>query len=96
MKAEHLSLSFGASKLYDDCSFHFDAKDKAGVYVRSYSRSVNSFLTDDDILAITNSDVKEIGETQFEQEEIQASTLSITLYKARVKVNVDTDGVLKF
>lgn len=31
MKAEHLSLSFGASKIYDDCSFHFDAKDKAGI-----------------------------------------------------------------
>lgn len=31
MKAQHLSLSFGATKIYDDCSFHFDATDKIGV-----------------------------------------------------------------
>ena len=31
MKASHLALSFGASKLYRDCSFHFEAQDKVGV-----------------------------------------------------------------
>ena len=31
MKAQHLSLSFGVEKIYDDCSFHFEAKDKVGI-----------------------------------------------------------------
>lgn len=31
MKAEHLQLAFGASKIYDDCSFHFEDTDKVGV-----------------------------------------------------------------
>lgn len=31
MKAEHLHLSFGADKIYDDCGFHFDATDKVGI-----------------------------------------------------------------
>ena len=31
MKAEHLSLHFGATQLYNDCSFHFEDTDKVGV-----------------------------------------------------------------
>ncbi|MBP5656872.1 ABC-F family ATP-binding cassette domain-containing protein, partial [Candidatus Saccharibacteria bacterium] len=31
MKAEHLKLAFGATKIYDDCSFHFEDTDKVGV-----------------------------------------------------------------
>ena len=31
MKAQHLRLAFGARKIFDDCSFHFDATDKVGV-----------------------------------------------------------------
>ena len=31
MKAQHLQLAFGATKIYDDCSFHFEATDKVGV-----------------------------------------------------------------
>lgn len=31
MKAEHLILAFGTNKIYDDCSFHFEAQDKVGV-----------------------------------------------------------------
>ena len=31
MKAEHLSLHFGAAPLYDDCNFHFEDTDKVGV-----------------------------------------------------------------
>ena len=31
MHAEHLNLAFGTNKIYDDCSFHFDADDKVGV-----------------------------------------------------------------
>ena len=31
MKAQHLRLAFGARKIFDDCSFHFDAIDKVGV-----------------------------------------------------------------
>ena len=31
MKASHLELSFGAKKVYDDCSFNFEAQDKVGI-----------------------------------------------------------------
>lgn len=31
MKAQHLSLSFGTEKIYDDCSFHFETSDKVGI-----------------------------------------------------------------
>ncbi|MGN1313319.1 MAG: ribosomal protection-like ABC-F family protein [Candidatus Nanosyncoccaceae bacterium] len=31
MRARHIALSFGDQKIYDDCSFHFDASDKVGI-----------------------------------------------------------------
>lgn len=31
MRAQHIALSFGDQKIYDDCSFHFDASDKVGI-----------------------------------------------------------------
>ncbi len=31
MRAEHIELAFGDQKIYDDCSFHFDASDKVGI-----------------------------------------------------------------
>ncbi len=31
MRAQHIVLSFGDQKIYDDCSFHFDASDKVGI-----------------------------------------------------------------
>lgn len=31
MYAEHLALSFGAERIYEDCSFHFETRDKVGI-----------------------------------------------------------------
>ena len=31
MRAQHIALSFGDQKIYDNCSFHFDASDKVGI-----------------------------------------------------------------
>ena len=31
MKGQHLSLSFGQNRIYDDCGFHFEDQDKVGI-----------------------------------------------------------------
>ena len=39
------------------------AKEKAGIYIKSYVKTVNNTLTDDDVLAYTSNNIKIISET---------------------------------
>ena len=70
------------------------AIEKAGVYLRSYSRSINAILTDDEIVAITSNSYKVIGEVKYENTIHQLSdTATAILWKATVNVTVDDSEV---
>ena len=73
-----------------------DAQRKAGVYLKSYSRSINSEITDNEILAITSNAYKIIDETY----EIRLVPLSdgtkTVLVTAKVKATIDTDEINKW
>ena len=67
-----------------------NATKQAGVYLKSYSRSVNSELTDDEILAITSNAWQLVGEPKYSRTVKQISdTTTIILWTATVEVNVD-------
>lgn len=67
-----------------------DAKKHAGVALKTFSRSVNSELTDDEVLTITSNSWQLVGEPQFTREIINHSDkTSIIVW--RVTVNVDVD-----
>lgn len=67
-----------------------NATKQAGVVLLSYSRTVNSELTDDEISAITSTKYKTVGEPAYERviKQITDTTTAI-VWRATVKVNVD-------
>ena len=70
------------------------AKEQAGVYLKTYSKTVDAQLVDDEVSAITNNIVEEIGETQYEVKTVPISDkITLIHYKAIVKVNIDTNGI---
>ena len=67
-----------------------NATKQAGVYLRSYSRSVNGQLTDDDILAITSNSWQLVGEPKYTRTVNKISDeTTIIVWTASVEVNVD-------
>ena len=68
------------------------AKEKAGVYLKTYSKTVNAALTDDEVSTMTNNIVK-ILDVKYEPVPIEVSNTTGLMYRAKVKVNIDTDGV---
>ena len=76
-----------------------NAKEKAGIYLKSYSRSVNGTLTDDEISAITNNiiEVLNVELKKMPYEAYNVSGISYgeigVRYEARVKVNIDTEAI---
>ena len=70
------------------------ATKQAGVYLKSYSRSVNSELTDDEVTAITSNAWQLVGEPKFTREIINHSgDTQIIVWKATVEVNVDDSEI---
>lgn len=70
------------------------AKKEAGVYLKTYSRTVNSELTDDDIIAITSNSYKIVGEPKFTREIVKHSDeTSIIVWKVNVDVQVDDSEI---
>ena len=70
------------------------AKKEAGVYLKTYSRSVNSELTDDDIIAITSNSYKIVGEPKYTREIVNHSDeTSIIVWKVNVDVQVDDSEI---
>jgi len=71
------------------------ATKQAGVYLQTYSRSINSELTDDEVLAITSKSCQLVGEPKYSCEIINHSDdTQIIVWKATVEVNVD-DAAIK-
>ena len=70
------------------------AKKEAGVYLQTYSRSVNSELTDDEIIAITSNSYKIVGEPKYTREIVKHSDeTSIIVWKVNVEVEVDDSEI---
>ena len=67
-----------------------NATKEAGVYLKAYSRTVNSELTDDDIIAITSNAWQLVGEPKYTRTLKQISdNTTIILWTSTVEVNVD-------
>ena len=70
------------------------ATKQAGVYLKTYSRSVNSELTDDEVTAITSNAWQLVGEPKYSSEIKKLSDeTSIIVWKATVEVNVDDSEI---
>ena len=79
-----------------------NAQEQAGVYLQTYSRSINGNLTNEEISAITNN-IIEVLDVQYKKlsyEAYNASRQSYgeigVMYEATVTVRIDTDGVKKY
>ena len=70
------------------------AVEKAGVYLKSYSRTINAVLTDDEINAIASNSYKVIGEVNYSKTINQLSdTAIVILWRATVNVDVDDSEI---
>ena len=78
------------------------AKEKAGVYLKSYSSTSNNILTRDDISAVTNN-ISEVLDVKYERsifQPVDANGNSYgnvgIMYTATVTVNINTDGIYDY
>ena len=70
------------------------ATKQAGVYLKSYSRSVNSELTDDEVTAITSNAWQLVSEPKYSSKIVKGSDeTSIIIWTATVEVNVDDSEI---
>ena len=74
-----------------------NAVKQAGVYLKTYSRSVDNELTDDEVTAITSNSYELVGEVKYNRV-IKQVTDQITLivWEATVDINVDDGEVTKW
>ena len=73
------------------------ATKQAGVYLKTYSRSVNSELTDDEVIAIASNSWQLVGEPKFTPKIINHSgDTQIIVWTAQVEVNVDDSEVISW
>ena len=70
------------------------ATKQAGVYLKTYSRSINNELTDDEITAITSNAWQLVGEPKYSSKIVKGSDeTSIIIWTATVEVNVDDSEI---
>ncbi|MBD3878909.1 MAG: tetratricopeptide repeat protein [Quinella sp. 1Q5] len=72
-----------------------NAVKQAGVYLKTYSRSVNNELTEDEITAITSNTYEIVGEVRYNQVAKQVTDqIILVMWEATVDVKVD-DGEIR-
>ena len=78
------------------------AKEKAGVFVKSQTKTVNGILTDDDISAYTSNNI-EILDVQYKKVPVQAHDVKgndtgkiAFMYEATITAKVDTEGLTTY
>ena len=86
--------NLGVSKERAKADAMRNAAEKAGVYVRSFSRSKNFELIDDEIITMTSTILQLVGEPQFTHEPLD--NLEGFLIRATVTVKIDSDDVLRW
>ena len=72
-----------------------DAQKKAGVYLKAFSRSVNSELTDEEISAVTNNIIS-VSDVQIKGEPFEVNGEAAIMYKATLKARIDPNGIFDF
>lgn len=74
-----------------------NAVKQAGVYLKTYSRSVNNELTDDEITAITSNTYEIVGEVRYNQVAKQVTDqIILVMWEATVDVKVDDGEITKW
>lgn len=74
-----------------------NATKQAGVYLKTYSRSINNELTDDEVLAITSNAYEVVGEVRYNQTVKQVTDeITLIIWEATVDVNVDAGEITKW
>ena len=71
------------------------AKKKAGVYLKTYSRSVNSELTKEEISAVTNR-IIDVFDVDIKEEPFEVKGETGIIYTATLKAKIDSDGIQNF
>ena len=80
MKGEHLSLAFGGQKLYDDCSFSFEATDKVGIVgVNGAGKST--------LIKVL------LGFEQLDEGEITLPSMRVAYLPQEIRIDSDQDNV---
>ena len=69
-----------------------DAQKKAGVTLKTFSRSINSELTDDEISAVTNNIIK-VSDVNIMPVPFETNGEAGIMYRATLKATIDTDGI---
>ena len=69
-----------------------DAQKKAGVALKTFSRSINSELADDEVSAVINNIVK-ISEVKIVPIPFEAEGEAGIIYRATLKATIETDGI---
>ena len=73
------------------------AREQAGVYLKSYVRTENLVLTDEEISAVTSNTYTLVGEPTYSREIQQLSDeTTVIVWKATVKLNIDNAELKKF
>lgn len=71
-----------------------DAQKKAGVYLKTFSRTINSGRIDDEVSAVTNNIIELVGDVHYDKKIIPLSEQQTTLlYTATLKAKIDPDGI---
>ena len=74
-----------------------NATKQAGVYLKTYSRSINNELTNDEVSAITSNAYEVVGEVRYNRVIKQVSDqITLVVWEATVDVNVDDVEVRKW
>lgn len=72
-----------------------DAQKKAGVYLTSFSRSVNANLTDDEISAVTNNIIK-ISDVKIVPVPFETNGEAGLMYRVTLKASIDPEGIYDY
>lgn len=73
-----------------------NAQQKAGgVYLRTFSHSVNATLTDDEISAVTNNIIK-VSDVKIKPVPFEANDVAGVMYEVTLKTEIDPDGIFDF
>ena len=74
-----------------------DAQKKAGVFLKTFSRTVDMELVDDEVNAVTANIIELVGDVQFDKKIIPLSDQSTTiLYPATLQARIHPDSIFDF
>ena len=73
-----------------------NAREQAGVYLRTYTSTTNAKLSDNEITAITNTITALSGEVKYTQTPGEVDGQPVVVYTATLEAKVDTDGISRW